>query len=76
VTLYKGNEVVGEIDFVQLYGNGPVKLNGTVRKLSPGLHGLNIHEFGDVRRGCQAAGGHFNPGQVRCATWYSPSTRK
>jgi Cu/Zn superoxide dismutase len=76
VTLYNGSEAVGDIDFVQLYENGPVKLNGTISKLNPGEHGLNVHELGDVRHGCKAAGDHFNPGQVRCATWYSHSTRK
>jgi Cu-Zn family superoxide dismutase len=75
VTLYKGKDTVGVVDFVQLYENGPVKLNGTIRGLTPGQHGLHVHEFGDVRSECQAAGGHFNPWQVRCATWYSPSTR-
>ena len=75
VILYKGEEAVGEIDFIQLYENGPVKLNGTISKLVEGQHGLHVHEFGDVRNGCQAAGGHFNPWQVQCANWYSPSTR-
>jgi len=75
VTLHKGENAVGDIDFVQLYDNGPVQLKGTILKLTPGKHGLNIHELGDVRNNCQAAGGHFNPWQVRCATWYSPATR-
>jgi Cu/Zn superoxide dismutase len=64
VTLYKGNETVGEIDFVQEYENGPVILNGTIRGLTPGRHGLHVYELGNVRRGCLAAGGHFNPQKV------------
>jgi Cu-Zn family superoxide dismutase len=75
VTLYKGNDTVGHIEFVQLYENGPVTLHGTIRQLTPGQHGLIVHELGDVRNACQAAGGHFNPWQVRCASLYGPSTR-
>jgi hypothetical protein len=64
VTLYKGNQAVGEIDFVQVYENGPVNLNGTIRGLIPGKHGLHVHETGNVRHGCRAVGSHFNPRQV------------
>lgn len=27
-------------------------IDGTVDGLSPGLHGLNIHELGDLSQGC------------------------
>jgi hypothetical protein len=74
VTLHKENNTVGDIDFVQLYENGPVQLKGTIRNLTPGVHGLNVHELGDVRNNCQVAGGHFNPWQVRRATQYRPRT--
>lgn len=39
-----------------------VRVQGTVRNLSPGEHGFHIHEFGDLRgNDGKAAGGHFNP---------------
>jgi hypothetical protein len=36
-------------------------VSGEVSGLSEGLHGFHIHEFGDTRDGCKAAGGHYNP---------------
>ena len=36
-------------------------IEGTVDGLSPGLHGLAIHETGDTSQGCLSLGGHFNP---------------
>ena len=36
-------------------------IEGTVDGLSPGLHGLAIHETGDTSQGCLSLGGHYNP---------------
>ncbi|XP_055590797.1 superoxide dismutase [Cu-Zn]-like [Uranotaenia lowii] len=38
-----------------------VSITGTVEGLSPGKHGLHIHEFGDFSRGCSSTGPHYNP---------------
>merc|ERR1712025_753381 len=40
-------------------------IEGTIDGLSPGQHGLAIHEAGDVSRGCASLGGHFNPRGTR-----------
>ncbi|XP_044304491.1 copper chaperone for superoxide dismutase isoform X2 [Varanus komodoensis] len=36
-------------------------VDGTVDGLAPGLHGLHVHDFGDISRGCDSCGEHFNP---------------
>ena len=64
MTLYRGNEVVGNITFLQEQDGGAVKLSGTVSGLTPGKHGFHVHEKGDIRNDCVAAGGHFNPEKV------------
>ncbi|VDM50583.1 unnamed protein product [Toxocara canis] len=59
----KGNNAplqsIGVLDFTQI--GGTVKINGTLRELTPGLHGFHVHDKGDIGNGCMAAGAHFNP---------------
>jgi Cu-Zn family superoxide dismutase len=55
-----GSQVHGELTFAQV--GTRVRVEGEIAGLSPGLHGIHIHEKGD----CSAAdamstGGHFNP---------------
>lgn len=40
-----------------------VVVDGVVDGLSPGLHGLHIHESGDTSAGCSSVGEHYNPRQ-------------
>ncbi|XP_030377943.1 copper chaperone for superoxide dismutase [Scaptodrosophila lebanonensis] len=42
---------------------GGLVVDGVVDGLKPGLHGLHIHESGDVSQGCASIGGHYNPRQ-------------
>ena len=54
----------GLLEFKQERHNSPVMITGEISGLSPGLHGMHIHEKGDLRNGCKAAAGHFNPYSV------------
>ncbi|XP_033216741.1 copper chaperone for superoxide dismutase isoform X2 [Belonocnema kinseyi] len=54
-----GESIKGVIRFAQT-ANGCI-IDGTVDGLSPGPHGLHIHECGDISRGCESVGDHFNP---------------
>ena len=40
-------------------------IEGTVDGLTPGAHGLAVHETGDTSEGCGSLGGHYNPRGVR-----------
>jgi Cu-Zn family superoxide dismutase len=56
--------VSGTVKFTQL-ADGKVQVEADISGLTPGMHGMHVHEFGD----CSApdgmsAGGHFNPDGV------------
>ncbi|XP_002122009.2 copper chaperone for superoxide dismutase-like [Ciona intestinalis] len=55
-----GRFVKGVVRMLQLDQNLCL-IEGTVDGLSPGKHGLNIHEFGDLSDGCSSCGEHYNP---------------
>ncbi len=40
------------------------KIYGQINGLEPGEHGIHIHEFGDLSKGCETAGGHYDPDGV------------
>lgn len=40
-------------------------VDGVIDGLSPGLHGIHIHECGDISKGCESLGKHYNPRNVR-----------
>lgn len=64
VVLFKGQNIVGNVSFVQEQDGGPVKLNGVVTDLTQGKHGFHIHELGNISNECKAAGAHFDPEKV------------
>ncbi len=55
----KGHEV-GIARFTQ-DEKGIVHINATVKGLSPGLHGIHIHQYGTCSPNFAAAGEHYNP---------------
>ncbi|XP_075044833.1 copper chaperone for superoxide dismutase [Mixophyes fleayi] len=52
--------VLGVVHFLQASEDTCV-IDGTLDGLSPGLHGIHIHEFGDLSRGYESCGAHYNP---------------
>ena len=68
ITPSSGSEVSGKAIFTQTGQNVMVRID--VKNLSPGEHGVHIHENGD----CSApngtsAGGHWNPTNVEHGKW-------
>jgi len=62
-SLYFGpidKNVQGVTRFVQIDDKTCV-VEGTIDGLTPGMHGLHVHECGDLSRGCDSTGDHFNP---------------
>jgi len=62
---YFSKGVQGVIRFTQIDKDRCV-IDGTVDGLTPGFHGLAIHETGDTSEGCSnRLGGHYNPRGAR-----------
>ncbi|XP_004520600.1 copper chaperone for superoxide dismutase isoform X2 [Ceratitis capitata] len=54
--------IQGVLRFSALTRDQPgLVVDGVVDGLTPGLHGLHVHEAGDVSNGCASIGGHYNP---------------
>jgi len=58
--LEHSDKVKGTILLMQAPGT-PTLIKGTITGLTPGEHGFHIHEFGDMSKGCESMGGHYNP---------------
>ena len=61
--LQHSDAVKGSILFMQAPGT-PTLIKGTITGLEPGEHGFHIHEFGDMSKGCESMGAHYNPDGV------------
>lgn len=59
ICLIKENKISGSITFIQKQKE--TEINIYVKGLPPGKHGIHIHEYGDMRNGCETMGAHFNP---------------
>jgi len=61
--LEHSDKVKGTILFMQAPGTTTL-IKGTITGLQPGEHGFHVHEFGDMSKGCESMGGHYNPDGV------------
>jgi Cu-Zn family superoxide dismutase len=56
----EGNKVAGTVTFTKT--DKGIRVQADVSGLTPGKHGIHVHEFGDASSANgMAAGGHFNP---------------
>ncbi|HEY9156139.1 MAG TPA: superoxide dismutase family protein [Opitutaceae bacterium] len=56
----QGQTVSGKLEFIQ--EAGAVHVSGDVQHLSPGKHGMHVHDKADLSApDLASAGGHFNP---------------
>ncbi len=53
------NNVTGLIKFKEI--DGKIEISYKIKGLSNGIHGIHIHEYGDLTNGCISTGGHYNP---------------
>lgn len=58
-TGYSFGSAKGVIRMIQVNDETCV-IDGTIDGLSPGPHGLHVHECGDISKGCDSVGQHFN----------------
>lgn len=59
------NKLTGYVSFLQRKTQNKdkeVRVNGLIKGLKQGKHGIHIHRFGNLLSDdCQSCGGHFNP---------------
>ncbi|CAH2324790.1 copper chaperone for superoxide dismutase [Pelobates cultripes] len=61
VAIISGEDAIqGVVRFLQVSEDNCI-IDGTLDGLSPGLHGIHIHEYGDISEGCASCGEHYNP---------------
>lgn len=56
------NNITGTIEFHQCDKNSLTQVLIKLKGFKPNkTHAIHIHEFGDLSKGCESLGGHFNP---------------
>lgn len=72
IAVYQG-KLGGYVAFRQDNSNAPVRVSGHLSKLSPGKHGIHIHQYGNLLSSdCMHCGGHFNPNNTDHGSRTSP----
>ena len=58
------NGIHGLVTFDQESSTSSLRVKGSLYGLTPGLHGIHIHEIGATSNGCADSGSHYNPFEV------------
>mmetsp|Transcript_7218 Transcript_7218/g.10737 ORF Transcript_7218/g.10737 Transcript_7218/m.10737 type:complete len:154 (+) Transcript_7218:67-528(+) len=61
VAVITGDGITGSLSLYQAQEEAPTSIEGTIKGLMPGKHGMHVHVFGDFSEGFLSAGGIFNP---------------
>ena len=57
----KKSTISGVIYFEQNLEKNYTNIYGHIDGLMPGKHGIHIHQYGDLTKGCTTCGPHYNP---------------
>jgi Cu-Zn family superoxide dismutase len=61
IATLQSKHVNGYVFFHQCDAQKPVKVKFNIYGPPNQTHAIHIHEFGDLRKGCESLGPHFNP---------------
>lgn len=61
ICVFNENYIKGYALFVEDPENKTTVIKVEISGLSPGKHGFHVHESGDLRKGCESMGPHYNP---------------
>ncbi|CAN7937059.1 unnamed protein product, partial [Ixodes hexagonus] len=63
ICFFNTSGILGLVEFTTL-NSSYVRVAFLASGVPEGKHGFHIHQYGDLTKGCTAAGGHFNPESV------------
>ena len=61
IATLNSEKINGYILFHQCNPSNPVSVHFIIKGPPNKTHAIHIHEFGDLRNGCESLGSHFNP---------------
>lgn len=68
----QSKQVNGAVEFEQKCPCAPVHVRINLTGPAGQTHAIHIHEFGDLRRGCDSLGAHYNPTNTTHGSLFVP----
>jgi Cu-Zn family superoxide dismutase len=73
IALFEGKwsgDIIGRVLFHQCSPDSKTTINISLSGFEPyAVHAIHIHEYGDLSKGCESAGGHYNPFNQHHGNW-------